>query len=117
ITRMSFEAGAGNFEINLANTLISNLNVNAGVGSISINLSGKHSDKLKATINGGIGEVKLVFPKDAGVRVKVHGLGSIKKGGFKKQDGYYINDFYEKAVDQIDATVNGGLGEIDLSLK
>ena len=117
ITKMSFEAGAGNFELNLTNTPLSNLNVNAGVGSMTINLSGKHNNNMKASINGGIGEIKLVFPKDAGVRVKVNGLGSINKGGFKKQDGYYINEFYNNATDQIVATVNGGLGEIDLSLK
>jgi hypothetical protein len=117
INRMDFEAGAGNFELNLANTPITNLVVNAGVGALIINLSGKHNGNLKASINGGIGEIKLVFPRDAGVRVKINGLGSIKKGGFKKQDGYYINEFYRKAADQIDVSVNGGLGEIDLSLK
>lgn len=117
ISTMELDAGAGKFELNLANTSLSNLNVNAGVGSLIIDLSGKRNKNLKGTINGGIGEIKLVFPSMSGVRVKVHGLGDIDKGNLIKQNGYYVNQLYGKASNNIDVSVNGGLGKIELRLK
>jgi hypothetical protein len=117
LNTMELEAGAGNFDINLANTTLNNLKVNAGVGALSVDISGEKKNNLTAEINGGIGEVKLILPKQAGVKVKVSGLGDFKRDGFKKQEGYYVNNAYGKASKNVEVEVNGGLGSIELILK
>ena len=114
---MDLDAGAGEFDLNLANTSLANLNVNAGVGALTIDLSGKQGANLKADINGGIGSIELVLPRNTGVRVKVNGLGSIEMNDLKKKNGYYINELYGKTSNNIEVSVKGGLGSIELRLK
>lgn len=117
VTKMNLDAGAGEFDLKLANTSLSNLNVNAGVGALTIDMSGKQGTNLKADINGGIGSIELVLPRNTGVRVKVNGLGSIEKNDLKKKNGYYINELYGKTSNNIEVSVKGGLGSIELRLK
>jgi hypothetical protein len=117
LTKMDLEAGAGNFEVNLSNTPLSDLEVNAGVGALSVDLSGSKTNDVKAEINGGIGEVKLILPKDAGIRIKAHGFGDIKNNTLKKQGGYYVNNLYGKGGKKVEVEVNGGLGSLELTVK
>lgn len=117
LNTMELRAGAGNFDLNLANTSLSILKVGAGVGAISVDLSGNQNKNLSATIDGGIGAIKLVLPKNVGVRVKVSGLGSIDKNDLMKKNGYYVNDQYGKSASQIDVEVSGGLGSLEMILQ
>jgi hypothetical protein len=116
LERLELKAGAGDFKVNLSNTSLADLEINAGVGSMALDLSGSRNNNLKAGINGGIGDLKLLLPAGTGVRVKVNGLGSIGHTGFQKQDGYYVNEAYGKTRYSLDITVNGGLGSVELAL-
>jgi predicted membrane protein len=111
------DAGAGEFNINLANTSLSSLEVNAGVGELNLDLSGKQEQNLDVEINGGIGSIKLVLPQETGVRVKVSGLGGIDVSDLIKRDGYYVNTLYGKTAKNMEIEVNGGLGSLELRLQ
>lgn len=117
LTKLNLDAGAGSFSLNLSNTSLTELDVNAGVGSLTVDISGKQADNLNATINGGIGEITLVFPREAAIRVNVNGLGNLEREGFVKKNGYYVNNNSGKSQGSIDVTVNGGLGKVKLKLK
>jgi hypothetical protein len=117
LTRLHLKAGAGDFTVNLANTSVPKLDIEAGVGEIKLDLSGKWSNNLEAKINGGIGEITLKLPRKTGVRVKVNGLGSIENAGFTKQDGYYVNEAYKKTEATLNIEINGGLGSVNLELE
>lgn len=117
LRQLEMDAGAGEFNVNLAGTSVATLDVNAGVGELTIDLTGNRANDLTASVNGGIGEVKLILPRNVGVRVKINGIGSIEAGGLKKQDGYYVNDAYGKSAHSLNITVNGGLGSLQLDLK
>lgn len=117
LNKMEVEAGAGKFDLNLANTSLSNLEVSGGVGALTIDLSGSRENNLDANIKGGIGEIKLILPRQTGVRVKVFGLGSIDRNDLKKQDGYYVNEHYGKTSKNVEVNVKGGLGSLDLIIK
>lgn len=116
LDRLRMDAGAGEFKVNLANSSVSDLEINAGVGSLTLDLRGKRSTNLSASINGGIGDVRLLLPQDVGVRVKVFGLGGLDSEGFKKEDGFYINEAYGKTPHSMDIKINGGLGSLELAL-
>lgn len=115
--RVDVEFGAGDFALNLSNSSLSSLDVKAGVGALAIDLSGRQDKNLKAKIDGGVGSINLVLPRQVGVRVKVNGLGGLDRNDFKKQDGYYVNDNYGKTNNNIEVTINGGLGSVDLDMK
>lgn len=117
INQVVMEAGAGEFNLNLANTSVSNLTVNAGVGEINLDLSGNRSTNLKAGINGGIGSLNVVLPRRTGVRVKVNGLGGLDTNELKKQGSYYVNEAYGKTSQALELTINGGLGNVTLTLE
>lgn len=117
LTNVLLKAGAGKFDINLSNTSLPELKVNAGVGEITIDLTGKWLNDLEAEINGGIGEITLKLPRKTGVRVEVHGLGSIDANGFKKENGDYVNDAYDKTKSNLVIEINGGLGSVNLELE
>lgn len=117
LNRLELTAGAGDFSLNLAGAVLYELEVSAGVGELSLDLSGKRTNNLKATINGGIGEVDLILPARTGVRVKVNGLGGVDSPGLKKQDGYYVNEWYGKTTYSLEITINGGIGSVDMALK
>jgi archaellin len=116
LTNLELQAGAGDFTLNLANTSVPRVKVNAGVGQMKLDLSGKWQNDLDAQINGGIGEVRVKLPRRTGVRVKVNGLGSINAEGFRKENGYYVNEAYATSDTRLTLEINGGLGEVTLEL-
>lgn len=117
LNRLDLAAGAGDFKVNLVNAAIEELEISAGVGALTLDLSGNRTKNLKATINGGIGDLKLLLPAETGVRVKVNGLGSVDKVGLTKENGYYVNEAYGNTPYSLEITVNGGLGSVDMALK
>lgn len=117
LERLEMEAGAGDFNMRVANTAIAELKVNVGVGALKLDLTGERSNNLKVRINGGIGDLKLQLPADTGVRIKVSGLGGVDNLGLTKEDGYYVNEAYGKTVHAIEIIVNGGLGNVEMALE
>jgi predicted membrane protein len=117
LNRMTMEAGAGDFKVNLANTSVQNLELSAGVGAMKLDLSGKRTANLKADISAGIGDLKIILPRDVGVRVQISGIGGVKKTGFTKQNGYYVNEAYGKTKHVMDIDVSAGLGGVELILE
>ena len=118
IKKMTVEAGAGDFDINLANTSLSQLDISAGVGELKLDLSGEQKKNLRAEINGGVGALTVILPHETGIRVEANaGLGSIDTRGFKKQNGFYVNEAYGNTAQSIELEINGGLGSIALKLK
>jgi hypothetical protein len=117
LTKLHLKAGAGDFTVNIANTSVPEIDIDAGVGEMKLDLSGNWSNNLEAEINGGIGEITLKLPRKTGVRVKVNGLGSIEHEGFKKEDGYYVNEAYKKTKSTLQIEINGGLGSVNLELE
>ncbi len=87
------------------------------MGELTLNLTGERTANLRAALNGGIGDLNLVLPRKMSVRVKVSGLGGFNSAGFRKQGDYYVNDAYGKTTHSLDITVNGGLGDLEITLE
>jgi hypothetical protein len=117
VSKLDLEAGGGSFQLDLANSSITDLNVQLGAGGLDIDLSGKHNKDIKAKINLGAGGLKLVLPSTSGIRIKVGGLAMVSKGGLKKQSGYYVNRLYGKAANNIDMEVTNGVGGVELEMR
>lgn len=94
------------------------LDVNTGVGSVVLDLSGPWNRDMDGTIQGGVGELTLRLPGDVGVRVNVQGgLGSVTATGLSRDGDAYVNDLYGDADVNLTIDVQGGVGEINLTVE
>ena len=113
----SLEAGVGEYDIDLSDTSVPEVDINAGVGEVNLNLTGKWKNDLRAEINGGIGELNLVLPADVGIHMEINGgLGSVDAPGFRKEGNIYTNEAYGNAKYVLDFEINGGMGDVNVSL-
>lgn len=118
LQKAEFDLGAGDFDINLTQTILSHLKVNAGVGKGNIDLSGDWKQDLDAEFSCGVGELILLLPSSTGVKVEVNGaLGEVDHHGLEKDGQTYTNNTYRNSNHKLNITVNGGIGRVELRVK
>jgi hypothetical protein len=113
---VDLEVNAGASEANLAlrGIELSNLEINAGVGEITVDLSGDWKGSFNARISSGVGKMTVILPKDTGVRItEEKGIGTSSFENLISQgDGVYVNEAYEDAKVKIDLDADIGVGEV-----
>lgn len=118
LNSIDIDAGVGEHNINLANTSIPQIRLNAGVGEISVDLTGQWDNDLEAEFNGGIGELNLILPNEAGIRMEVTGaIGSINAPGLDKDGRVYTNNNYRSGGHVMELEVKAGIGQVNVSLE
>ncbi len=116
-TGISLGMHAGQANLDLAGTALTNLNVRMGVGNLKIDLSGNWQHNLAVSIEDHIGNVTVRLPAQTGVRVYVgHGLREVHAVNFKQNGNYYFNDAYGKARITVETRIDQDLGKINLQL-
>lgn len=115
IEKALFRMGVGTFNINLANTSIPLLKIEAGIGEATLDLSGKWKNNLSAEIKAGVGEIKIIVPKNEGCRFIISGfLGDIKASGFDQENKSYTNAAYDTSENKLEFKINGAIGSITI---
>jgi predicted membrane protein len=114
-SELKIRVGAGKAMLRLGGLPLTRLNVDFGAGEMELDLKGAWTKDLDATVQGGVGEARVILPKDVGVRVKAQGgIGEIKAEGLRREGGYYVNDQYGKSPIDIRLEITGGVGTIRL---
>ncbi|HEV1993169.1 MAG TPA: toast rack family protein [Candidatus Acidoferrum sp.] len=114
---LNLNLGAGQGQLHLRDVPLTRLEVNMGVGQVDLDLTGERKRDLQATIHGGIGQATIRLPKEVGVRVHAAGgIGSIDVSGLSRDGDDYVNDAYGKSPVTITLDVQGGIGQITLTL-
>lgn len=114
---MNANLGAGKANLILAGLNLSHLNLNVGAGEADIDLDGAWQHDLAASIHGGVGKLTLHLPGDVGVRARVQGgLGAIHANGFTRKGDAYTNGAYGKSKVSLNIDIQGGMGEVNLTL-
>lgn len=115
IKKALFKLGVGSFDINLANTSLPLLKIDAGIGEATVDLTGDYKNDLKAEINAGIGELKIYVPNNIGVQFEVNGfLGDVDASGFRKDGKKYTNSEYGESKHTITMRIKGAIGSIKI---
>jgi len=110
--------GAGKGVLDLRGLDLQSLEIDMGVGDLTVDLSGDLEQDLYVTIDGGIGSAKVYLPENIGVRVNVDkGIGSVHARGMVKRGNSYTNEAFGKTETTIDVEIDAGIGSIDLRLK
>lgn len=114
--RIDFGAGEGKLDLRGLN--LESLDIDMGVGSLTVDLADEWKRDLEVSIDGGVGSATVYLPVDVGVRVNVDkGIGSVHARGMIKEGHVYTNDAYGKTDVSIDMDIEAGIGSINLKLK
>jgi hypothetical protein len=115
LERLYLSTGAGDYYCNLENTSIPKITLRAGIGAVRLNLAGNWKNDLNAEIEGGVGELTLILPRNVGVRINNNGsLRKIKSQELRKVGKYYINEAYGQSPVTLYINFTGGIGVLNL---
>jgi N-terminal domain of toast_rack, DUF2154 len=115
---MTVNLGAGESTLDMSQLQVRSVDVNIGAGEMTLNMAGKYKRDVTVQVQGGVGEARIRLPKDIGAEVKATGgIGSIDTKGLTKRDGKYYNDAYAEGKPAVRVEVQGGIGNITLSIE
>jgi hypothetical protein len=115
---MTVNLGAGESTLDMSQLLVRSVEVNIGAGEMTLNMAGKYKRDVTVQVHGGVGEARIRLPKEIGAEVKVTGgIGSIDTTGLTKRDGKYYNAAYSDDKPAVHMEVQGGIGNITLSVE
>lgn len=112
------ELGAGNANVDASELDLTALDIVAGAGNITVDLSGERQRDLAASIRGGVGNLTVLLPSEAGVKVDVSGgLGQVVATGLSRnEEDSFVNAAFDTAENTIILDIQGGVGEINLEV-
>jgi hypothetical protein len=112
------DIGAGEGDLHLQSLNLRSLNIDMGVGDLSVDLSGFYSEDVEVLIDGGVGSTTVYLPRDIGVMVHVDkGIGSINSRDFIKKGDHLVNEAYGKTENVVRVDIDTGIGSITLKLR
>jgi N-terminal domain of toast_rack, DUF2154/Domain of unknown function (DUF5668) len=115
---LTVEMGAGQGNLHLREIPLTRLDLHMGAGQMDVDLTGDRKTDLTADIEGGVGQADIRLPKNVGVIAHASGgIGSIDVRGLKHDGDSYTNDAYGKSPATIRLKVEGGIGQINLSVE
>jgi hypothetical protein len=116
MARAQLHVGAADFTARrLGNLNARRIEVNAGVGDITIDLTGEWQQDGAVQINMGLGSLQLRLPEGIGVKLQEKTfLTSVDTQGLvKRGDAYYSLD-WDKAERQITVEIQAAFGSVDV---
>jgi hypothetical protein len=116
MARAQLHVGAADFTARrLGNLNARRIEVNAGVGDITIDLTGEWQQAGAVQINMGLGSLQLRLPEGIGVKLQEKTfLTSVDTQGLvKRGDAYYSLD-WDKAERQITVEIQAAFGSVDV---
>lgn len=118
LTGLDVKIGAGNVKINLTeNPDLDKMDFDIGAGNVEIDLDGVWEQDVDVAIQGGVGRISLRLPKDVGVSVDVSkGIGNVDSSGLSKQGNTYTNAAYDESDTTLNIDIQAGVGQIELTV-
>lgn len=107
--------GVGNADLDLSALTVSALEVDAGIGSISVTAP-QHGD-VTMRLDGGVGNVHVTIPEGVAARIQVNrgiGMVHVNEARFPKRENVYQSTDWERATDRINVQIEGGVGIIEI---
>jgi hypothetical protein len=108
---LEVDMGVGQMDLDLSELRISSLDVNLGVGQTTVTLPVRD---IEGKIEGGVGQMIIEVPRDAGVRIEVdNGLTAVSiPSDFDHQKDTYTSSNYNDAEVHIVLDLRQGIGSL-----
>lgn len=115
---LKVDMGAGRGNLHFHDLPLTRVDLHIGAGQMDVDFTGDRKTDLSADIEGGVGQANIRLPKNVGVIAHASGgIGSIQAHGLKHDGDSYTNDAYGKSPATIHLKVQGGIGQITLSVE
>jgi len=116
VRTLTMDAGAASASIKGSPKAMTSMDVKTGVGSVNIDLAGNWKNSATVHVNGGVGSIKLVVPGNVGVTVDAkRGIGSISAMGFTRDGNTYRNAAYGSGGVTLSIDLNVGVGSVTIT--
>ena len=112
----TFEAGAAEFALHvLGNLNAERIDVDAGVGHITLGLEGRWRRDAELSIDMGLGALELVIPEGLGIRLRKDSfLTSLDSEGLIKRGDVYESPDFEDAEHRVEIDLDAAFGSIEV---
>jgi len=118
---VSIENGLGNLDVfGLGNLAAKDIDINIGLGSADIDLTGDRIYDTDINVDVGLGSLDMVLPKKANIEIFVDAsfLSSVDIYGLKqKKNKYWVSPNWESSYPTITMDVNVGMGSVDIVIE
>lgn len=113
---MKVAMGAAGFSVEgLGNAGCRTVEVEGGVGELTLDFGGEWTTDTHAEITMALGSVTLVVPEDIGVRVEKDAfLTDFDRTGFYKRDDTYYSDRWDTADRHLTIELEGAFGSVNV---
>lgn len=110
---LTVETGASLANLDLQGLQLEKLDIDAGVGDLTVNLGGDWQKSFTANIETGVGQTTVIVPSKVGVKLTTEkGIGSSTiEGLISKGKGVFVNEAYEKADVVLEINSELGVGD------
>jgi hypothetical protein len=114
--RVEFKAGAAELEVfGLGNARARQIRFQGGVGSTTLDFSGAWDADATASVQMGIGELTLRFPRGLAVRLEKNALlTSFDTEGLIKRDDAYFSPDWDTATHRLTIDVDAAFGSVEV---
>lgn len=112
----SFSVGAADFEVrDLGNLNAERIEVEAGVGSVTLWFTGDWARDARVSIDMGLGSLELRFPEGLGVRLRKDSfLTSLDSQGLVKRGDWYYSLDWEDAEHKVTVDLDAAFGSVGI---
>lgn len=123
LENLTIDAGAGSIEVDLSGSrCLEDFSLDAGAGEISVDFSGNRWERdLDAQVTTGAGELNLVVPADVPVRLRIEGgIGENDVRGMTSDGEHeWVNDAYKDRVSGPTLTldIRRGAGQVTVETR
>jgi hypothetical protein len=116
IGTLKLAAGAAEFEASgLGHAHFDRLEFDGAVGDVTLDFSGKWTGDAEADIAVGLGALRLVIPRDLGVRIEKSGLlAGFNPRGMRKVEGGWQTENYDSAAHRLQIDLKAAFGKVDV---
>ena len=116
IGTLELAAGAAEFEASgLGHAHFDRLEFDGAVGDVTLDFSGEWTGDAEADIAVGLGALRLVIPRDLGVRIEKSGLlAGFDPRGMTKVEGGWQTENYDSAAHQLRIDLKAAFGKVDV---
>lgn len=117
---LTIQTGLGDLTAKgLGNLKAKTIQVEVGLGSANLDLSGDKVEDMKGKIEVGLGSLNLILPKNANIRLKVSKsfLSSVDVDDLKQQGDYWVGDRWDANRPALEFDISVGLGSVDVDVE
>jgi hypothetical protein len=105
---------------NLGNAHCSSIDINSGIGELTVDFCGMYCDGTFAEIDLDIGETNIILPQETAIKMRISEFGLFSSidypDKFRRQGKYLYSDTYQQDAKTLDLRISTGIGALNFRM-